>query len=195
MLRQSKEEIANAMPRRQTPVNEGAVITIEEVFLVGIEGKAPADLCACGKYAIQNHVTAKMHVLMTVKAGGFPAIQAREFLDLGGKHFAKSLSQKRIVDNERVFVSPKKSANPLLIQAQRRRDFRSGETLGKIDVQSNIETRSCCQRGCTFRVLHEYHRTGRADSIGGKAHHDSICSKLATAKIVSVYGEHELKDQ
>ena len=195
MLRQSKEEIANAMPRRQIPVNEGAVITIEEVFLAAIEGKASPDLCACGKYAIQNHVTAQMHVLMTVKAGRFPAIQAREFVHLGFKYFAKSLSQKRIVDNERVFVSPKKSANPLLIQAQRRRDFRSGETLGKINVQSNIETRSCCQRGCTFRVLHEYHRTGRADSIGGKAHHDSICSKLATAKIVSVYGEHELKDQ
>ena len=195
MLRESKEKITNAMPRRQMPVNEGAVITINNVFLARIERKAAADFCACGKYAIQNHVATQMHVLMTVKAGGFPAIQAREFLDLGGKHFAKSLSQKRIVDNERVFVSPQKSANPLLIQAQRRRDFRSGETLGKIDVQSNIETRSCCQRGCTFRILHENHRTARADSIDGKARHDSIGGKRAPAKIVSVYGEHELKDQ
>ena len=67
MLHQNKEKITNAMPRRQTPIHKFPVIAVEEVFLTRGERKAAADPCSNGKYAIENHVTAQVHVLVAVE--------------------------------------------------------------------------------------------------------------------------------
>jgi hypothetical protein len=192
MLRQSKEIIADAMPRRQTPVNEGPVITVEDVFFTGLEGKAPADFCACRKYATQNHVAAEVHVLMAVKARGCPAIEAREFVHLGRKHLAKSHSQKRIVDDERIFVSAKKSANPLVIPAQQRRNIRTSETLCEINMQAGVESGRCCQQGGAFRVFHEDHCTRGSDPFFSMADEYAIGGQAVSAKIIGINNKHAI---
>src|SRR5436309_5294155 len=119
-------------------VNKFPVIAIEDVLLTGSEGKAAANSRPHGKYPIQRHVTAQMHMLMTVEARGLSAVQAREFFNLGGKHLTKSLFQKRIVNHKRVLVGAEKSTNLLMISMQRRRDARASETLAEINMQTNI---------------------------------------------------------
>ena len=80
MVQQNEEIIADAMPRRQTSIHKFPVIAVEEVFLTRGERKAAADSCSNGKYVIENHVTAQVHVLVAVEAHRRPAIQASEFL-------------------------------------------------------------------------------------------------------------------
>jgi hypothetical protein len=62
-------------------------------------------------------------------------------------------------------------------------------------MQPNVKPRVASEGGSAFRVLHKYHRAGRVDSIRGKARYDPISSQHATAKIISIYGKHELRDR
>jgi hypothetical protein len=75
-----------------------------------------------------------MHVLVTIETRGWSAIKTSELLELGLKHSAKSLSQKRIVHQERVLVEMKESANPLMIPPQGLWNRWSSEAFGKINM-------------------------------------------------------------
>src|SRR5262249_35669291 len=156
-------------------------ISVKEVFFTSIEGKAAANLDTRWKQAIQNHVTAQMHMLMTVEARRLSAIQAREFFDLAGKHLTKSLSQKRIVKHKRVLVGAKTSANPLMISLQRRRNIGTSETLSEVDMQASMEPGRYRQGGRASGVFNENHRACRVDSICSNTRHDSVGRDRATA--------------
>jgi hypothetical protein len=58
-----------------------------------------------------------MDVLMAIEPRRRPAVQAGEFSNLGRKYLAKRLSQKWIVDEERVLVCTEKTTEPLVTAA------------------------------------------------------------------------------
>jgi len=120
------------------------------------------------------------------------AIKPLKFFGLRLKDFPKRAPQQRVVKQQRVLASAKKFADALMFASKLLWNARTSEVLRKIDMQADVESGRLRQVGRPFRVLHEHHGTGRIDSIGGKARHDSIRSECATAKIISVYGKHEL---
>ena len=71
----------------------------------------------------------------------------------------KLLSERRIIDQEVVFVPRQKSYNTVVVFTQQRGVNPMGELFGKIEMQPHINAALPGQLCCPLGVLHEYHGT------------------------------------
>jgi hypothetical protein len=193
MLRQSKEKIPDAMPRRQTPVNKFPVITVDEVFFTRSKRKIASYFRSWRKDAVQQHIRAEVHVLMAIYAQWWPPIKPPEFFGLRFEDFPKGAPQKWVVKQQRVFASAKEFTDALMLASNLLRNVRTGETLCEINMQADVESGRCCQRGGAFRVLHEDHGTRGSDPPFHMADKDAISGKTVPSKIIGIDNEHVMR--
>src|SRR5690349_21852904 len=100
--RKRKEEIRQPMTRGQPLIHPVPIGSIQPALLVGLKRETPADQFPGRKDSVQQHVRAKMLVLMSINVRWPPAIKTLELLGLRLIHVPESLAQSWVIKKERV---------------------------------------------------------------------------------------------
>lgn len=113
-LREGKKEVRQFVPASQASIDKPAVGPVREPLFTRPEVKIPSHLRSRWNYPVNQHVRAEVLVMMPIKVRRRSVVEANELLNLRLIDVTKLISERRVVNQERVFVRCQETGHALV---------------------------------------------------------------------------------